>query len=468
MTNTTNQTIRFDRELIKKYDRPGPRYTSYPTAPQFRDDFGSGDYAELLLASRGEESGEALPLSLYLHIPFCETRCFFCGCNVIISRDKERRAQEYLPLLTREMDAVAELVDAASREAIQVHWGGGTPTFLPPAEVARLMASVRRRFRLSADCEIGVEVDPRRLTAGHLDALAEAGVNRLSMGVQDIDPTVQQAVNRIQPVEETWEVLEGARSRGMTSVNVDLIYGLPHQTPASFAATVDEVIRMSPDRVALFNFAYLPELFAHQRAIDREAMPDPEAKLSILEDSIARLTGAGYVFIGMDHFARPEDPLAQALADRTLTRNFQGYSTCGETDLVAFGVSSISHVAGGFAQNVKEIPAYERALDEGCLPVYRGLVSSPEDRLRRDVILRIMGHFHLDKDEIEAAHGIDFDRHFAGELAALEPLATDGLLEIGRRTLDLTPLGRLLVRNVAMVFDEYLAKRSEVRYSRTV
>jgi oxygen-independent coproporphyrinogen-3 oxidase len=366
------------------------------------------------------------------------------------------------------MDAVAELVDAAAREAIQVHWGGGTPTFLPPEDVARLMASVRRRFRLSAGCEIGVEVDPRRLTTGHLDALAEAGVNRLSMGVQDVDPTVQRAVNRIQPVEETWGVLEGARKRGMTSVNLDLIYGLPHQTPASFAATVDEVIRMSPDRIALFNFAYLPELFAHQRAIDREALPDPEAKLSILEDSIARLTGAGYVFIGMDHFARPEDPLAKALADRTLTRNFQGYSTCGATDLVAFGVSSISHVAGGFAQNVKEIPAYERALDEGRLPVYRGLVSSPEDRLRRDVILRIMGHFHLDKDEIEAAHGIEFDRHFAAELAALEPLAADGLLEIGERELDLTPLGRLLVRNVAMVFDEYLAKRSEVRYSRTV
>jgi oxygen-independent coproporphyrinogen-3 oxidase len=468
MTDRQAQTIRFDRELIKKYDRPGPRYTSYPTAPQFRDDFGSADYAELLLESRGEGDAAALPLSIYLHVPFCETRCFFCGCNVIVSRDKERRAREYLPLLEREMDAVAELAGAASREAIQVHWGGGTPTFLPPADVARLMAAVRRRFRLSADCEIGVEVDPRRLSEAHLDALAEAGVNRLSMGVQDIEPAVQRAVNRIQPVDETWAVLEGARRRGMTSVNIDLIYGLPHQTPATFAATVDEVVRMSPDRIALFNFAYLPELFAHQRTIDPAALPDPEAKLSILEDSIARLTGAGYVFIGMDHFARPEDPLAKALADRTLTRNFQGYSTCGRTDLLAFGVSSISHVAGGFAQNVKEIPAYERALDEGRLPVYRGLVASPEDRLRRDVILGIMGHFHLDKDEIEAAHGIDFDRHFASALAALEPLAADGLLEIGERSLDLTPLGRLLVRNVAMAFDGYLASRSEVRYSRTV
>lgn len=468
MTRETPQAIRFDRELIKKYDRPGPRYTSYPTAPQFREDFGSADYAELLLRSRGDGTEPALPLSLYVHVPFCETRCFFCGCNVIVSRDKERRAREYLPLLDREMAAVAELAGAPEREAIQVHWGGGTPTFLPPDEIARLMATVRHRFRLSAGCEIGVEVDPRRLSPGHLDALADGGVNRLSMGVQDVDPTVQRAVNRVQPADETREVLEGARRRGMTSINIDLIYGLPHQTPDGFAATVDEVIRMSPDRVALFNFAYLPEMFAHQRAIDPDALPDGETKLSLLVDSVARLTGAGYVFIGMDHFARPEDPLAKALADRSLTRNFQGYSTCGRTDLLAFGVSSISHVAGGFAQNVKEIPAYRDALAAGRLPVYRGLASSPEDRLRRDVILGIMGHFHLDKDEIEVAHGIDFDRHFSAELAALEPLAADGLLTLGGRNLDLTPLGRLLVRNVAMVFDEYLVKQATVRYSRTV
>ncbi len=455
--------VRFDRELVKKYDRPGPRYTSYPTAPQFHEGFGSGEYSELLLESRRG----ALPLSLYVHVPFCETRCFFCGCNVIVSRNRER-ARAYLPWLDREMALAAELLDAPARRVIQIHWGGGTPTFLPPAEILGLMASIRRSFGVAPDCEIGVEVDPRRLTDEHLDALAAAGVNRLSMGVQDLDPAVQKAVNRVQPVAETWQVLESARRRGMGSVNVDLIYGLPHQTPRSFAATVDEVIRMSPDRIAVFNFAYLPEMFPHQGVIDAGALPGPEAKLTILEETIARLTGAGYVFIGMDHFAKPEDPLARALADGTLTRNFQGYSTCGRTDLAAFGVSSISHVAGGFAQNVKGIEEYGQALAGGRFPVYRGLVSTPEDRLRRDVILQIMGRFELDKDEIEAAHDIDFDRHFGAELARLEPLAADGLVAIGPRRVTVTGPGRLLVRNVAMVFDEYLGHAREAHYSRTV
>ncbi len=460
---TDRHDLRFDRELVKKYDRPGPRYTSYPTAPQFHEGFGSGEYSELLLESRRE----ALPLSLYVHIPFCETRCFFCGCNVIISRDRER-ARGYLPWLDREMALAAELLDAPSRRVIQIHWGGGTPTFLPPAEIAGVMASIRCSFGVADDCEIGVEVDPRRLTDAHLDALAEAGVNRLSMGVQDIDSTVQKAVNRVQPVAETWKVLEGAHRRGMGSVNIDLIYGLPYQTPPSFAATVDEVIRMSPDRIAVFNFAYLPEMFPHQKVIEADALPDPEAKLTILEQTISRLTEAGYVFIGMDHFAKPEDPLARALADGTLTRNFQGYSTCGQTDLVAFGVSSISHVAGGFAQNVKGIEEYGQALAGGRFPVYRGLFSTAEDKLRRDVILQIMGRFELDKDEIEAHHDVDFDRHFARELAQLEPLAADGLVEIGERRVAVTGLGRLLVRNVAMVFDEYLRHASQARYSRTV
>ena len=457
------QMIPFDRALVQKYDRPGPRYTSYPTAPHFRGDFRSADYAQLLLESRDA----ALPLSLYVHVPFCETRCFFCGCNVVISRSRDR-AREYLPWVEREMAAVAELAGAAGREVVQVHWGGGTPTFLPPEELTALMAAIRRRFRLAPGCEIGVEVDPRRLTEAHLDALAAAGVNRLSMGVQDLDTVVQRAVNRVQPAEETWSVLEGARERGMASVNIDLIYGLPHQTPETFAETVTEVVRMSPDRIAVFNFAYLPEQFPHQRVIDERALPDPEDKLTILEETIATLTGAGYAFIGMDHFARPEDPLARALADGSLTRNFQGYSTCGETDLLAFGVSSISHVAGGFAQNTKDLDEYAAALEAGRLPVFRGLASTPEDRLRRDVILGIMGRFRLDKDAVEAAHGVDFDRHFAAELAALAPLAADGLVELGRRELRITPLGRLLVRNVAMVFDQYLARPSEVRYSRTV
>lgn len=466
MTQTLHDVhFEFDRELVKKYDRPGPRYTSYPTAPQFRDDFDSEDYARLL----GDSQEASLPLSLYVHIPFCERRCFFCGCNVIISRNRDR-ARAYLPLLDREMELASRELGGDAREVIQLHWGGGTPTFLPTAEMEELVGIIGRHFRLAPDCEFGVEVDPRMCTDEQLDVLAAGGVNRLSMGVQDLDPKVQEAVNRVQPTEETWRVLDGAHARGMTSVNIDLIYGLPHQTPESFAETVDEVIRMAPDRIAVFNFAYLPEMFAHQRTIDPDALPDPESKLTILENTANQLMGAGYAFIGMDHFAKPDDPLTRALEDRTLTRNFQGYTTCGRTDLVAFGVSSISHVAGGFAQNVKDLGDYGRTLEEGRFPVFRGLFPSAEDRLRRAVIMGIMSHFRLNKDAIERHFDVDFDRHFADELAALEPLAADGLVEIGERTLEVTPMGRLLVRNVAMCFDEYLGKptAAKARYSRTV
>jgi len=460
------QPVPFDRALIQKYDRPGPRYTSYPTAPQFRDDFGAADYARLLQSSR--DAGR--DLSLYLHVPFCRTRCFFCGCNVTIARDPER-ASRYLPLLDQEMARVAQHVDAPRRRAVQIHWGGGTPTFISPDEVRELMAAVRRHFPVAEDCEIGVEVDPRRTTDEHLDALAEAGVNRLSLGLQDLDPQVQEAINRVQPAEVTWRVLDGARRRGMGSVNIDLIYGLPHQTPESFAATVEEVVRMSPDRVALFNFAYLPNMFPHQQAIDDSVMPGPEAKLTILEQTSRRLAEAGWIFIGMDHFAKPEDPLAQALKERSLTRNFQGYSTCADTDLLAFGASSISQVADGFAQNLHGVAEYTEAIVGGGLATARGLVMSREDRLRRDVIVRVMAHFRLVKAEIEERWGIDFDDHFADALAALEPLAEDGLVELDDAGLEVTPLGRLLVRNVAMVFDEYLGSAKaarQVRYSRTV
>ena len=458
--------IRFDREMIVKYDRPGPRYTSYPTAPQFTDDFGPARYRELLARS-GERSDR--PLSLYVHVPFCDVRCFFCGCNVTISRDRTW-GQRYLPMIAREMEMAAELLRADQREVVQIHWGGGTPTFLPADDLRELMAIIRRNFRLAPGCEIGVEVDPREASPEQLDALAEGGVNRMSVGLQDLDPDVQRAVNRIQSLEETWRVLDGARARGIGSFNVDLIYGLPLQTPEKFAATVREVIRMSPDRLALFNFAYLPHMFKHQTAIDAAALPDPAAKLSMLEQTIAALTQAGYVFIGMDHFAKPEDPLAQALRDRTLTRNFQGYTTCGETDLVAFGVSSISYVAGGYAQNVKTIGEYGQALQADRFPVSRGLEMTADDLLRHDVIMKIMCHFRLDKREIERRYGVDFVRYFAADLPKLDPMIADGLVEMGPDAIEVTPAGRLLVRNVAMSFDAYLGTPhgAPVRYSRTV
>ncbi len=457
------QPILFDRDMLLKYDRPGPRYTSYPTAPHFEDGFGHAEYSRLLERSAASQR----PLSLYVHIPFCAHRCFFCGCNVTISRDRQW-GRRYLPMLAREMEMAAERLDAGHREVVQIHWGGGTPTFLPPEDLTELMQLIRRNFRLSDTCEIGVEVDPRECSPAHLDALAEGGVNRLSMGLQELDPQVQKAVNRIQTRDETWAVLDGARQRGIESINVDLIYGLPHQTPERFAATLADVLRMAPDRLALFNFAYLPAAFPHQKVIDAQALPSPDTKLRMLEEAVATLTSAGLVFIGMDHFARPEDPLALALRDRSLTRNFQGYTTCGHADLVGFGVSSIGEVGGGYAQNLKSVAEYGAAVQSDRFATCRGLVLDEEDVLRRDVILRLMCQFRLDKRDVERRYAIEsFDRRFAAELSQLEPMAEDGLVEIDRDSIEVTPLGRLLVRNIAMSFDAYLGK-STVRYSRTV
>jgi oxygen-independent coproporphyrinogen-3 oxidase len=458
-------TVPFDRALIKKYDRPGPRYTSYPPAPHFSDDFGPADYRGLLAAS----ARAGRPLSLYVHLPFCRHRCLYCGCNVQIARDRGR-GHSYLEVLAREVAAVAAALGAGKgeREVVQVHWGGGTPTFLVPDDLRALMALLRRHFHFAPNAEIGVEVDPRECSPEHLDALAEGGVNRLSLGVQDLDDEVQQAVRRVQPAELVRAVMEGARARGMTSLNVDLIYGLPHQTPARFAETVDEVLAMAPDRLAVFNFAYLPAMFPHQKALDTGALPDADTKLTLLQNVVERLTGAGYLFIGMDHFARPEDPLARALCDRALTRNFQGYSTWGDTDLIGFGVSAIGQVAGGYSQNVRTVAEYEAAVAAGGgLAAFRGLAPSPEDLLRREVIVRLMCHFRLAKAEVAKRHGIDFDEHFRAELEELGPLAEDGLVELSADRITITPLGRLLVRNVAMAFDAYRGV-AKAQYSRTV
>lgn len=458
------QPIRFDRDLVAKYDRPGPRYTSYPTAPHFCADFGPAEHGALLARSAEIDR----PLSLYVHIPFCTTRCLFCGCNVTIARDRSW-GRRYLPLLEKEASLAAARLEAERRRVVQVHWGGGTPTFLPPEDLAALMAILRRHFPLAEECEIGVEIDPRECSSEHLDALAASGVNRLSLGLQDLDREVQRAIRREQSAAETWEVIDGARRRGIgDSVNIDLIYGLPHQTRESFAETVAEALRMSPDRLALFNFAYLPQMFPHQRAIDPAALPDPETKLSLLEETVAAFIAAGYVFIGMDHFAKPGDPLAQALRDRTLTRNFQGYSTCDETDIVALGVSSISQVGEGYAQNAKSLEEYRRAIEAGTLATQRGVSLSAEDLLRRDAILGLMCHFRLDRRTFAERWKIDFDRHFATEIERLAPLADDGLVEIDEDRIEVTSIGRLMVRNIAMAFDAYLESEPAARYSRTV
>jgi oxygen-independent coproporphyrinogen-3 oxidase len=403
---------------------------------------------------------------------------------VAIARSSER-ADRYLDALDREVAALAGAV-TPGRPVVQLHLGGGTPNFLTPAQLRGLLAGLRGRFAFDPGAEIAVEIDPRRCGADHLDALAEVGVNRMSIGVQDLDPRVQAAINRVQPAAMVRSVVEGARRRGVGAINLDLIYGLPHQTPERFAATLDEVIAIAPERIALFNFAYLPEAFAHQRAIDPAALPDPETKLTLLELSIARLTAAGWVFVGMDHFARPDDELVRALGEGRLSRSFQGYTTRGDVDLVGCGasaissISSISSIGGaggdglsGYAQNLRGVDDYQAAAGSGGLATCRGLVLDAEDRLRREAIFALMARFRLDKPEIERRFAIDFDRHFARELEALAPLAADGLVELAGDRIEVTPLGRLLVRNVAAGFDAFLDERRDrgerpVRYSRAV
>ncbi len=452
---------RFDRALLEKYDHPGPRYTSYPTAPHFTE-VGPEVYRDQLATRRRARS----PLSLYFHVPFCRTRCFFCGCQVSISQS-EARGANYLGSLLTELDRVLE-AGAGGRSLAQIHWGGGTPTFLRPEELLTLGSRLRNCADWTSDYEFGVEVDPRRVTSEHLDVLAEIGVNRLSFGIQDVDPTVQRAIHRIQSEESISTVLQQCRRRGLDRINLDLIYGLPHQSVETFERTLDAVSRWHPDRIALFNFAYLPEQIPHQRAIDATALPNASTKLSIFELAIERLGQLGYDFIGLDHFARRDDPLAIARRHGTLTRNFQGYSTHGESDLLGLGNSAIGQLDGHYFQNLRGVVDYQRCIDGGDLATARGIALSPEDRLRRDVIQSLLCQLEVDKGEIETLHGISFDEHFAGARRRLEPLLEDGLLVETPRRIAVTPSGRFTLRNAAMAFDSYLGTGPRVRYSKVV
>ncbi len=454
----------FDHELIRRYDRPGPRYTSYPTAPHFRDDFSLDDYRDEI--RRVNEDDPQRPVSLYFHLPFCRSVCYFCGCNVHFTKD-ESIGDAYIDRVLAEMDVLAQLIGPERRVA-QLHWGGGTPTFLPAPTLARLIDGYQSRFTFADEAEIGVEIDPREVTQDQLELMAGAGFNRISMGIQDFDPQVQEAVHRIQPEDLTRGVIDSCRALEFESINIDLIYGLPHQTADRFQETVDRIIEISPDRIAVFNFAYLPEMIRHQKAIRADALPDPEEKLRILEMVVTRLTDAGYAFIGMDHFARPDDELTVALENRTLYRNFQGYTTCAGADLVGIGATSIGQIGRIYAQNLKKTGEYQDAIDRDGLAICRGLRLSDDDLLRRDVITRLMCHFVLYKEEIEAAWGIDFDGTFGDAITALQPMAEDGLLSIHPERIEIHALGRLLVRNVAMCFDAYLDGDGAKRYSRTV
>jgi oxygen-independent coproporphyrinogen-3 oxidase len=460
-----SQSVLFDAELVRRYDRPGPRYTSYPTALEFREVF-EPVYRYEVDASN---TVPAAPLSLYLHIPFCPHLCFFCACSRVVTRNRARIAA-YMEHLHREIGLQGALFDPA-RVVEQIHLGGGTPTSLGGDDLDRLLRTLDRHFTLRWDRgrEFSVEIDPRTVQPHDIARLAGLGFNRISIGVQDFDPAVQQAVNRVQPVESTLAVLEEARRRGIHGINFDLIYGLPLQTEASFAATLDMVAEAAPDRIALYSYAHLPERFFAQRRIKSSELPSPPVKLALLEMAVQRLTAAGYVYIGMDHFARPDDELARAQRAGGLTRNFQGYSTHANCDLVGLGVTAIGSIGGHYFQNHTDLEHYQAAIDAGHLAVKRGVVVSRDDRIRRDVIQRIMCDDGLRFADVERPYGINFGWYFARELERLKPLAADGLVTVDGEGLRLTPAGRLLRRPVAMAFDAYLPGMNGMpRFSRVI
>lgn len=456
------QTICFDSDLIRRFDVPGPRYTSYPTADRFTDAFTAQNQARHLANVAPESS-----LSLYFHIPFCNTICYYCACNKIITKDRALSAK-YIDYLAREIAMQAACLPAP-RKVEQMHFGGGTPTFLSPEELSRLMASIREYFDLQAGGEFSIEVDPRKVSPEYVALLAREGFNRMSVGVQDFDPLVQQAVNRIQSIEETRLVIDSARAEGFKSISVDLIYGLPHQNVERFGRTLDQVLAMQPDRLALYNYAHLPTRFMPQRRIAEADLPAADEKLQILQWAIEKLADAGYVYIGMDHFARPDDELAVAQRAGRLQRNFQGYSTHAECDLLAFGVSAIGKAGGAFSQNQRELEGYYAALDRHELPVMRGWALSEDDALRNSIIQSLMCHFELSFAAIEAQAGIRFAEYFAHELADLQSLADAGLLRMSAEGLQVTEAGRMLVRIIAMVFDAYLrTDQQQRRYSKVI
>lgn len=461
-----NQQIYVDLQLLKKYDRAGPRYTSYPTAPYFHPGIGPEQYRQHL--AQDEAAAARQDLSLYVHLPFCDTLCYFCGCNMMVTHDRAK-VEQYLDYLEKELHLLAATLDP-TRKVAQLHWGGGTPTHLTPAQIRRLGEMLHRTFAFREDAEVGVEIDPRELTYEHMAALQEVGFNRCSMGVQDFQPEVQAAVNRIQPEAITRQAVAWARDLGFSSVNMDLMYGLPHQTRETFAATLDTVLTLQPDRLAVFNYAHLPQMFKHQRLIQDEWLPAPEEKLELLKLSIETLTAAGYVYIGMDHFAKPENELARAMQAGTLYRNFQGYSTHAGLNLIALGMSSISMLSSLYVQNHKTLGEYYQALDAGNLPTLRGVELTQDDRLRREVIVELMCNFVLKKARIAEKYGIVFDDYFGDALRQLEPFAEDGLIHLGQDKLTVTTAGRLLIRNIVMSFDAYLQRKADNKphFSRTV
>lgn len=453
-----------DFTKFEKYSRPGPRYTSYPTAPEFNTTFTQKD-----LISKFKEQSANRPLSLYIHVPFCRSACYFCGCNVIFT-SKEEKKVKYIEYLKKELKILASYLDT-SRLVTQMHFGGGTPTFLSPAQLKEVLESIKETFpNFSADAEISCEVDPRFFEQGHMDVLKTAGCNRLSFGVQDLDPQVQKTIHRIQPFETTQNVVKIARTAGIKSINIDLIYGLPHQTKETFAKTIRDIVKLDPDRLAVFNYAHVPWMMKTQRKFDETTFAPPSTKLEILKDSIEFFGSVGYKMVGMDHFAKPEDELFKAIEKGELHRNFQGYTTKGGADLIGIGVTSIGDGVDYYAQNFKDLPTYEKAIDAGELPVFKGYKLSDDDILRQFVIMELMSNFSLDMKRVEKEFNINFKEYFSDALKALEEFVEAGLVTINDDKIEVSQTGTMLIRNISMPFDAYLNKIPEDkrRFSKTI
>lgn len=455
-------------ELLKKYDKPGPRYTSYPTAPQFHDKFSCDDFQNELIRTNTKEN--KADVSLYFHLPFCKTLCLYCGCHTIITRKKDK-LDDYLELLLKEIEMLSSFINP-ERKTTQIHWGGGTPNYMDPESILKLADKIKESFNIDfKTAEVSIEIDPRTLTKEHLPAIRKAGFNRASIGVQDLDERVQKAVNRIQPEAMIREVTDEIRSLGFDSLNFDLIYGLPYQTLDTFQSTLERVLAIAPDRFAVYNFAYVPWLKEHQKTLPTDKLPSPEEKLKMLKLIIERITSEGYIYIGMDHFAKPNDELALALESRTLHRNFQGYTTKSGTEVFSMGISSISQLYGAYAQNTKNMQEYKKMLDEGKLPVVRGIKLSQDDIIRRYVINQLMCNSYLDKSLFYNRFGYEFDDYFSNEILDLDEFVNDLLLVHNSDSIRITERGRLVLRNIAMVYDNYLPndlKRTAQIYSRTV
>ena len=454
-----------DLDLIRRFDGRGPRYTSYPTADRFVEAFGAEAYESWL--ARRNVGGIARPLSLYVHLPFCSTLCFYCGCNKIVTRDRSK-GEAYLNYLGKEIALQAAAL-GGDKVVRQMHWGGGTPNFFTIEQVAELMARLRDHFEFDPAGEYSIELDPRSANADYIGGLAQLGWNRMSLGVQDFDPEVQKAVHRVQSEAQTMEVVEAGRAHGFRGINIDLMYGLPKQTLDSFERTLDRVVAAAPNRIAVYNYAHIPTLFKPQQRIREADLPSPDTRLKLLTMAIRRLTSAGYQYIGMDHFALSDDGLAVAQRQGRLHRNFQGYSTHADSDLLALGVSAIGSIGPTYSQNYRTVEEYYTCLDRAQLPVMRGLELSADDLLRRAVIGTLMCHFSLNKQSLAISYLIDFDKYFASEIAALREFEELGMVEFDDAEIRITPKGRLLVRNISMVFDRYLRQDVERRrYSRVI